>query len=349
MTIKERILAALNWQEPDQIPLTIYVGLLPRGEQERRLRQMGVGLTPGCAAYSTEYRHVETGTTEYWEKGRKHIRRTIRTPVGEIYQILVPDNSAYGGADVVREHYVKGPDDYRVMEYYINDPVHRPAYDTVGEKTRILGQDGVLTLNVPKQPIQYMFYHMLGYERFAVDYFERRDLFDSLYHALAARDEKLYEITAGAPGEIVRLGANVSADVVGNERYREYLMPQYSSLRAKLQGTDKKVIVHMDGLLAPLSAAIAEAEFDVVEALTPPPMGDVSVAKARELWPDKALWINFPGPVLLEEAEVVADYTRELVQQAGSKRGFVMAITEDEPLEPLERSLEVIAQVLSNK
>ena len=166
---------------------------------------------------------------------------------------------------------------------------------------------------------------------------------------MAKRHAELYEMIADAPVEIIRLGANVSADVVGNERYREYLMPEYAELRRALRGTDKRVFVHMDGRLASLTDAIAEAEFDIVEALTPPPMGDLSVETAREAWPDKALWINFPGSVLLESAEVVEAHTRELVRQAGNKRGFIIGVTEDAPMEPLERSLEAIARVLSDE
>ena len=44
MDIKERILATLNWEEPDEVPLTVYDWMLPRGEKGRRLRESGVGL-----------------------------------------------------------------------------------------------------------------------------------------------------------------------------------------------------------------------------------------------------------------------------------------------------------------
>ena len=347
MTIRERILATLYWQEPDQIPLTIYGHLIRRGENELRLRRMGLGITGGSAFYATQQRNIETVTREYWEDGQKYIRKTIKTPVGEVYQLSVPDRSAYDGLDIIREYFVKRPDDYRVMEYIINDPVYRPTYEAVREKVRITGGDGLVYVGLPKQAMQTMFYGLMGYQQFAIDFYEKRDLFDSLYHTLARRQGELYEIAAGAPVEIVRLGANVSADVVGKDRYRDYLMPQYRELRNALRGTDKKVFVHMDGRLAALSHLIAEAEFDIVEALTPPPMGDISVEAARKAWPDKALWINFPGPILLESPEVVAEHTREIVRQAGSKKGFIVAVTEDAPMEPLERSLEVIARVLS--
>ena len=102
----------------------------------------------------------------------------------------------------------------------------------------------------------------------------------------------------------------------------------------------------MDGRLAFLKDDIAVSQFDIVEALTPPPMGDVSVKEARKIWPDKALWINFTSSVHIEPPEAIEAHTRQLVEEAGSKKGFAIGITEDAPVEALERSLGVISKVL---
>jgi hypothetical protein len=91
----------------------------------------------------------------------------------------------------------------------------------------------------------------------------------------------------------------------------------------------------------------ATAPKHIVEALTPPPMGDLSVAEARQAWPDKVLWLNFTSCVHLESDESIASHARQLLAQAGSKRGFLIGVTEDCPFETLERSLRVIAAVLA--
>jgi len=123
-------------------------------------------------------------------------------------------------------------------------------------------------------------------------------------------------------------------------------MPVYKRLQEQLSGTDKKLAVHMDGRLASLKDAIAEAEFDIVEALTPSPMGDVSIREARQFWPEKALWINFTSSMHIEAPEVIEAHTRQLLEEAGSKRGFAIGVTEDAPVEALEKSLGIISRVL---
>lgn len=345
MNIKERILTAMNWGEPDKVPLTIYDWLLPRGLAERRLRDSGVGLITRLPAHRVEHREVEIFTREYWESGRQFIRRTIRTPVGEIWQKLEPDR-AYGTSNWIHEHFIKNSDDYRIMEFYIRDAIYRDNYEVIRENQRRMGSDGIVLVRIAKSPIQEMLYQMLGMERFAEDYHLRRDLFDSLHAAMVQRYAELYDLAAESPVEILQLGDNITSDVVGRERFRNYLMPEYAKLMKRLAGTEKKLAVHMDGRLKSLKEDIAAAECDIIEAMTPSPMGDVSVKEAREAWPDKALWINFTSSMHIEPLDVIERHTRQLLDEAGTKRGFAISVTEDAPVEALEKSLAVISRVL---
>ncbi len=345
MNVRERILTAMNWGEPDRVPLTVYDWMLPRGLTERGLREAGVGLITRLPAHRATYRQVQITTREYWENGQPFVRRTIHTPVGEVWQRLQPD-PAYGTSNWIHAHFIKGPEDYRVMEYYVRDAVYHDNYELIRETRRRMGDDGIVFVRVAKAPIQEMLYQMLGMEQFAEDYHTRRDLFDSLHAAMVRRYAELYDLAAGAPVEILQLGDNITSDVVGKERFQAYLMPEYAKLHRRLAGTGKKLAVHMDGMLKSLTTEIGTAEFDIVEAITPPPMGDVSVREARQAWPGKALWINFTSSMHIEPPHVIEAHTRQLLAEAGSKRGFAISVTEDAPVEALEKSLAVIARVL---
>ena len=220
-------------------------------------------------------------------------------------------------------------------------------YDAIKEAVRRIGGDGLVYVRLAKVPIQDMLYQMLGLEQFSLDYYDRRDLFDSLHNRMLERYEELFDLAAEAPVEIILYGDNITSDVVGEERFRNYCMPVYQRTMEKLAGTGKKLAVHLDGRLASLKHTIGEAEMDIVEALTPPPMGDVSVKEARELWPDKALWINFTSSMHIEPVQVIEEHTRHLIEEAGTKKGFAIGITEDAPVKALEKSLDVISRVLN--
>jgi hypothetical protein len=163
---------------------------------------------------------------------------------------------------------------------------------------------------------------------------------------MVRRYDELYDLAAEAPVEILQSADNITGDVVGVERFRRYCVPCYERHMRRLAGTGKRLAVHMDGRLRALIGAIADAPFDIVEALTPPPTGDVSVRAAREAWPDKALWLNYTSSMHLEPDAAIAAHTRHLIEEAGSKRGFAIGITEDVPAQHCVRSLRAIARAI---
>lgn len=344
MTINERVLSALTWADPDRVPLTIYSDLLPKGMAELQLREAGVGPITRLPAHKVEHRQVEITSLEYLENGCKLVRRTIHTPAGDVWQTLETDR-AYGST-WVREHFIKRPEDYAIMESYIRDGVYHDNYGEIREAQWRTGDDGVVLVRVGKSPLQEMLYQMMGYDQFAVDFYENRELFEGLHSTMVTRYQELYELAANSPVEILQLADNITADVIGPERFQNYLVPEYNKLKARIAGTGKLLAVHMDGRLRGLSSEIAAAPCDIIEGMTAPPMGDVSVRDARLIWPGKALWMNFTSSVHLESPERIEAHTRQLLSEAVSKRGFAISVTEDAPPEALERSLLVIARVL---
>ena len=60
---------------------------------------------------------------------------------------------------------------------------------------------------------------------------------------------------------------------------------------------------------------------DIVEGLTPPPAGDLSIREARDYWGDKVvLWINFPASVFWEGPDATQEYTQRLIASDPSGR-----------------------------
>ena len=345
MTIKERILTAMRWEQPDQVPLTVYDWMLPRGRTERLLREAGVGLISRLVPYTVSHREVEVISREYFDNGRKRIRRTLRTPVGEAWQILEPD-AAYETSNWIREHFIKRPEDYRVLEFYYNDMVFQENKEAFREAQRRVGDDGLVFSRIARTPLQEMLYQLMGLERFAVDYQDRRDLFDSLFATMTKRYEEIYDLAAASPAEIVWCADNIYSDMIGPERFQRYIAPEYAKISDRIKGTEKLLAVHMDGTIRSLAREIATVRCHIIEAMTPPPMGDFSIREARTAWPGKALWLNFTSSMHIEPPKEIAEHTRSLLAEAGTSRGFGIGVTEDAPVAALETSLGVIARVL---
>jgi hypothetical protein len=80
-----------------------------------------------------------------------------------------------------------------------------------------------------------------------------------------------------------------------------------------------------------IADAIAETSLDYLEAFTPAPDTDMTLAQARQAWPDKALWINYPSSVWLRSDEEMEQVTVDLLKQAAPGNGLLIGVTEDVP------------------
>ena len=74
-----------------------------------------------------------------------------------------------------------------------------------------------------------------------------------------------------------------------------------------------------------------ETDLDYIEAFTPAPTTDMTVTQAREAWPDKVLWLNFPCEVHLQPEAEIAAVAMDLVDQAQTPNGLLMGITDNVP------------------
>ena len=127
MTIRDRITAALHRQPVDQVPMSIYAGMIPREEWERSLRAKGLGLCGRAFLFTQRTPNCQTETQQFAAEGVIYSRTVIRTPVGEVSSVSRPGTGLVTSWRV--EHFIKGPDDYRTAEFIVRDSVYQPAYD----------------------------------------------------------------------------------------------------------------------------------------------------------------------------------------------------------------------------
>jgi EAL domain-containing protein (putative c-di-GMP-specific phosphodiesterase class I) len=94
-----------------------------------------------------------------------------------------------------------------------------------------------------------------------------------------------------------------------------------------------------------LAEAIAGSKIDCVEAFTPYE-SDMTLAEARQAWPGKILWINFPSSVHLADDDVIEETTRRILHEAAPGDRLLVGITENVPMGTWHRSFSAILRVL---
>ena len=151
--------------------------------------------------------------------------------------------------------------------------------------------------------------------------------FARLIEALERRNERLYPVVAGCPAELLELGA--VNGVYGPTQYERYFMPFFEHYVPLFHQAGKIVFPHAHSShLKSYEDMLSRSGVDMLDAFTPPPMGDLSVDEARAVWGDRMIIaLNLPEPIFWEGPEATKKYT--LVQLEGNRDGpLIIGMTE---------------------
>jgi hypothetical protein len=251
---RERVLAVLNGERPDKVPFTIYECMIPQCTVERRLRNDGLCIVNRSQeGYSSRTPNCTKETHSYREDGKPRTRTVLNTPVGEIYEVRQPA----GFTQWVVEPYFKGPEDYEVLEFMLRDKVCSPAYQGYEKAEAWMGDDIILRGGVGSNPLHRIMGWM-GHETFAVEWYERRDEVLKLESIMRKNKRQVYEIVANSPATHANYGGNEVPEVMGVERFRDFVLPLLNECGEQFHMTGKLLGSHLDGNNRPWAHLVAE-------------------------------------------------------------------------------------------
>ncbi len=304
MTRRERILKASHRGQTDKLPFFHNWRHMQIGWAERECRNRGMGISWARPSYVTRIHDVDI--TEQWLKknGQTVYHRVFSTPVGTVYQdeMRAPGAGQWHGMrgwnDITpwqTERLIKGPEDYQVVKYIVEHTEYIADYYPLEQAKNWLGDEGIVMDIQPHQPMQTLMIDWVGSEggRFFIHHARYLDLVEDLYQAIAKSREPMYEIGARSPADIIWCGDNIDGVLVNPKLFEKYFMPEYEKMARICHEHGKLLASHMDGRVGVLKDLIAKTPLDIIEALHPPPMGDLPIGEALACWPDKVIWVGF--------------------------------------------------------
>ncbi len=328
MTPRQRVEAVLRGEVPDKIPFTIYESKLPQCEVERQLRNEGLCIVDRrVPVFRVHSPNVSSESHSYTENGVGYVRRTIHTPVGDLFTIDRP--AGFTSWHVVK--LFKTPDDYKALLFMVKDRQFEPDYEPFLKAHERAGGDVIFRAAIGLTPLHEIMIHWMGLETFAVEWAERRDEIEKLYSAMVENHRKIYPIVAQSPALHANYGGNETGDAMGRERFARYVIPLYNEAAEVFHQYGKLVGAHLDGNNRVWADLIAESGLDYVEAFTPAPDTDMTMKQAFEVWKDKVLWINFPSSVHLSPIEEIEETTRQIIRDSLPDGRLIIGITDDMP------------------
>jgi len=332
MDFRSRIQAVLHGQPPDQVPFAPYDNLAPRGDFERELRNRGMGL---CLRRSTIWSEIPGMSVETRDEGDTTLT-IYHTPKGDVTTRIrshlgrISDN-----ASVELEGMIKSPADYDPVIYMLESTHFHVDNSVYYNSARDIGQDGIVRDSAldceasPYAATRRYFGYEFGLETWIYHQRDHPGHFNALVDAQTRRDERRLALVVDSPSDFLAFGW--LEGLWSTETFRKYELPFYQKWVPYLQSSGKICALHCDVTknLGRYKEVIAETGVGVVEAYTPPPVGDLSLPEVRQAWGrDTVIWINFPETVFWSGAEATRHYTIDLLKSDNPGNRLVIGFTE---------------------
>ena len=357
MDNRERILKLLNREKPDRVPwfgdLDYWyasartAGTLPekyKGDGYFQLnRDLGVGFyLQGFFPFAQH----NPGITFSENRIENTITRVIHTPHGDLTSIseYLPTSFSTG----IVEHYVKSPSDLPAFQAYLASLSYTPAYDEAKRRYGIIGDNGVVLCYTPRSPFMEMVTTYIGITNLVYLLIDAPDEMAQIFEIMEEKYDQAAELTINSPAECIMIPENLSSEVVGARYYKKYLRPYESKWIQRIREAGKYSFIHMDGQLKGLIQLVAETGFDVIEAATPLPSGDISMQEIIDLVPgDTIIWGGMPGimftPLVGDEDFDI--HTKAILSLMRQEPRFVLGVADQVPpngtLKRVSRVIEI--------
>jgi hypothetical protein len=332
MTCSERIEAIFKGEMVDQVPFVLKGWRVPSCRAERDLRNDGMGIMDACSVYRTRSPNVSTKTVQYSESGQALQRTIVETPVGEVTWVSRRMAAEKTEATTwLIEPPFKGPEDYKVLRFMAEDKVYEPAYEGFLKAQAQMDGDAFFKTTAPGMALHTIMYTFMDVEIFSIEWADHRDELIALHEAMAENQRDIYQIIAQSPAWVVQCGGNYASEVLGKQRFIDFVLPHWEDVCGILHEGDKLVGCHLDANNKLWAEEVGASDLDWIEAFSPAPDTDMTVADARVAWPGKTLFVNFPSGLHLESSEVIAQHTRQILKDAAPGDRFIVGITENVP------------------
>jgi len=343
MKIRERMELFFSKEKSDAIPYTIYnyeADRLLDNPVMQKMLSNGLGVTYFVPSTWDNCPVVEY-KEDYYTENNNNIRRvTMHTDKGDLY--CTYENGWN------KKFYLETKEDYQLMTYIIKNTQPMQNYKYFNDFAKNLPEYTIPLVAMGRSPMQVINVDFVGLENFAYHLYDFEDELLELYDALYQKYKITAELIAEGPGRYVSVLDNFTAETIGPDRYKSFLVPVYEDVFKQIKESGKVIGTHYDGKLFSCKEHIKTAPQDIIESLTEPPEGDMTLDVCRKSWPDKLFWSNFNvGRYNLPEDELRQSVYEYVLRGTNDGTKFAVEVSEHLP-KNWEVSMPIVLDTLNN-
>jgi uroporphyrinogen-III decarboxylase len=341
MTPKERLLSAIRGKPVDRVPWSpcpAYWWEAQPAEFQKQgqlafLEQLGADpLLRGFGQFS-ELSHEKCAVDV--QRSETKTVTTMETPVGTLtaVQTYVKDANTW----FLTEHPVKTEDDFKTLTHIMEHSHLKITADLAQfESDQKTNGERALTLPLAncftKTPFQSLVEYWVGTEELVYALADYPEVVEACLAAMSALSIESVKLSATSSAEGFIFWEDSSTTNISPAFFAKYTAPEINAWGDILHGAGKFLVHHACGHLQRLIPLMAETKIDAIEAISPPPTGNIELADAAKLLPDSIALIGGIEPTVLLNStlEALETYVRALLRQMDGRR-YVLANSDSCP------------------
>ena len=361
MTPRERILAILRGEQPDQLPwagdLDYYANYLIKSGQKpagfiqsdayiQWHKDLDVGFY--LQGYSPYKQVIADCEVKEWMEGHRKYKEII-TPIGSVRECWEYIPSSYSDGPI--EHFLKTEADLPVMKYIYERTTFVADYAFALKRKEQVGDQGVVLCYLPKSPFMHLLALEAGVMAVTMMAMMVPDEFQALLDVMKKAFDQAAQIAVDSPAEVLMIPENLSSEMVGPVFFERYMRAFQEEWTAKISEAGKYSYIHIDGTLRGLLKEEASVGFSVLEALTPYPVGDLKMEEILAYAGDtkSIIWGGIPGVYFTENTseEEFERHVKEVIQIMVKKPQYVLSVADQIPPDGLESRIKRVAELVN--
>jgi hypothetical protein len=300
MTERERILAVFNGKTPDRVPYYLDLShfyyekfqkpwdlLNGYAEPEQDLidynRKFGAGFYVPNQMIQFTVQYAEGVSQKVWSEtinGNPEIHWRLETKRGAIERIRVWEKQTYSWP--IKKWGIHTEEDLRILGDALSSRTFLPQEQNYRLWDSYVGDGGIIHLMPGYSAMGLIMHYWMGMENTLYACFDWQDTMHEVIDKINANILDCIRMLSKYNAPSALMGDNFSGDCQPPDFFSEWSAPFYREAVNILHNADKKVGVHIDGRLRGAIRMIGETGVDIIDAVTPAPMGDLTAKECRE-------------------------------------------------------------------
>lgn len=276
-----------------------------------------------------------------------HKRTTIHTPLGTLTDewVYLPESFA----DAPTKRFVETPADLRMLRYVFEHTTYLPDHAELLRRPPMIGEQGVLLAYLPRSPFMQMVTELCKMETLVDLWVEAPLELEETLQVIEYKHDQAAQIALDSPAECLMIPENLSSELIGKRFFERFLRSYETRWVERIRQAGKFSFIHMDGTLKGLMREVSSVGFDVIEAVTPAPVGDLNFQGMRQLsGPEAILWGGIPG-VYFTDLVDDNEFDRLIIDVLSIMRQdphYVLGVADQVPPAGLRYRVERVAELV---